>query len=547
MAQYFAGTVIALMLTGGQVLESVAGTRARRELSALVERVPRSVHRYLDGGVEVVPLAEVRVGDRLLIKPGEVLPVDGLVAAEHPGQSVVLDESALTGEARPIEHPGGDRVASGVVNAGGPFDLRATATAEASTYAGIIRLVEEAQAEKAPLVRLADRYSLIFLPVTLAMAGLAWLLSGDPVRGLAVMVVATPCPLILAAPIAIVSGISRAARKGIIIKGGGALETLARGHTLLVDKTGTVTAGEPKLEEVHLFSEVDEREALCLAATLDQMSPHLLATAIVHAARRRGIDLGFPRSVHEETGSGIEGLVGEHRVRLGKMRWVGEAVALPPNALALRQRSLSEGSSLVFVAVDERLVAALRLSDPIRDDAAQTIEALRATGFSEVTLVTGDHSAFAERVGQAVGADRVLADQEPADKVEAVKSASVSGPVVMVGDGINDAPALAAAAVGVAMGARGATASSEAADIVLVVDRLDRLVKATQIAQRSRHIALQSIGVGMALSLVAMLFAGLGYLPPVAGALLQEGIDVAVILNALRALGGGRRPRRALA
>lgn len=539
--QYLAGAVVALMLTGGEALEDFADSRARRELRALVNRTPRVVHRYDGDQLTTPPIESVEPGDRLLVKPGEVVPVDGLVE----GGTAVVDEAALTGESVPVERPDGDAVRSGTVNAAAtPFVLRATATAEKSTYAGIVRLVEEAQASKAPLVRLADRYALIFLPITLLVAGLAWLLSGDPVRALAVLVVATPCPLILAAPVAIVAGVSRAARNGVIVKGGGALETLGRGEILVLDKTGTVTQGSPVLTDVETTADLSADEVLQLAASVDLVSPHVLAAAIVKAAKERDLDLTFPTEVVEDLGAGIRGKVGDRVVSVGKAGWVLRDMPRPPLLRQLRRRVILEGSSAIYVAVDGRFVGALVMEDPIRTDAPQTLRSLRRAGFERIWMLTGDHVDVAEVVGAALGVDRVLAERSPEDKVLAVREASAEGTTVMVGDGINDAPALAAAHVGVAMGARGATASSEAADVVLLVDRLDRLGRAVRIARRARGIALQSIGVGMGLSLAAMGVAAFGYLPPVAGALLQEAIDVAVILNALRALGGGLRRRR---
>ena len=305
LEEYLAGAVIAFMLATGRALEDFADARAHRELSALVERAPRTAHRYEDGSLSLVPIGDVRAGDLLLVKHGEVVPVDGLLVSGIG----VFDESALTGESRPVERGEGEQVRSGAVNAGAALDLRAVASADRSTYAGIVRLVEQAQREKAPFVRLADRYALIFIPVTLGVAGLAWAISGDPVRALAVLVVATPCPLLLAAPIAIVAGISRAAKRGIIVKGGGALEALARGRVLLLDKTGTLTTGTPELAEITAFGDLEPDEVLRLGASLDQVSPHVLATAIVTAARHRGLELSFPEDVSEEPGSGIRGTV----------------------------------------------------------------------------------------------------------------------------------------------------------------------------------------------------------------------------------------------
>lgn len=542
LGQYLAGAVIALMLAGGQALEHFAESRARRELSALLNRSPQFAHRWDGAALTTIPVGEVRLGDSLLVKPGEVIPVDGVVT----GTAAVLDESALTGEAVPVQRRPGEKVRSGAVNsAREPVTMRATALAEDSTYAGIIRLVQQAQASKAPMLRLADRYSMIFLPVTLAVAGLAWALSGEAVRALAVLVVATPCPLILAAPVAIVSGISRAARRGIIVKGGGALETIARATILLLDKTGTVTGGSPVITDVETFGHHSPDEILRLAASLDQVSPHVLAGPIVKAAVDRGFALSFPEDVQEEFGSGVRGTVDGRSVRLGRASWVLEGEPAPAALGRVLRRTSYEGSSSVIVAIDDEVAGALLLEDPVRPDSPLAIRALREGGFRKIVLLTGDHEEVANVVGEAVGVDTVLAQRSPAEKVEAVKTALREGVTVMVGDGINDAPALAAADVGVALGARGATASSEAADIVLLVDRLDRLLDAVQIARRSRSIAIESILAGMALSFAGMGVAAFGFLPPVWGALTQEAIDVLVILNALRALQTGRKPGRA--
>ena len=540
LGEYLAGAVIAFMLATGRALEDFADARAHRELSSLLERAPRSAHRYEDGSLTSVPVGEVRAGDLLLVKHGEVVPVDGLLASGNG----VLDESALTGESRPVERVEGEQIRSGAVNAGAAFELRAVASADRSTYAGIVRLVEQAQRERAPFVRLADRYALIFIPVTLVIAGLAWAISGDAVRALSVLVVATPCPLILAAPIAIVAGISRAAKRGIIVKGGSALESLARGRVLLFDKTGTLTTGTPEVSEVFAFGELVPDEVHRFAASLDQLSPHVLATALVASARQRGLELAFPEDVREEAGSGIRGRVDARDVALGKASWVTRGAPLPPKARDVRRRSAMEGSSCVMVSVDGEIAGAVVLEDPVRPDTPRVIRTLRRAGIERVVMVTGDHPDVAESVGISIGVDRILSERDPADKVDAVKAEGEFGPTVMVGDGVNDAPALAAADVGVAMGARGATASSEAADVVLIVDRLDRVAEAMRIARRSRGIALQSVLIGMGLSFVGMVFGALGLLLPVAGALVQEAIDVTAILNALRALRPDRQTRQ---
>jgi heavy metal translocating P-type ATPase len=536
LGEYLAGAVIAVMLSSGGALEEYASARARRELSALLERAPRVVHRYEDGALTSPGLDDVRPRDRLMVQPGEVVPVDGIVE----GTTAILDESALTGEARLAEREPGTPISSGAVNAGAAFDMLAMSTASESTYAGIVRLVREAQDSKAPLVRLADRYALVFLAATLAIAGGAWVASGDAVRALAVLVVATPCPLILAAPVAIISGVSRAAERGVILKGGGVLETLGRVRVLLFDKTGTLTAGRPMVRDVEAPTGYDPNEVLRLAASVDQMSPHVLAGAIVRSAHERGLKLSFPSDLVDETGHGLRGVIDGHTVAVGRIEWVAPRVPTPEWARRLRRRTSFEGAANVFVAIDGSLAGVLILDDPIRLDTARTLRALRQAGIERFVMVTGDHIDVAETVGAAVGVNEVLAERTPAEKVEAVVAERAYGVTAMVGDGINDAPALAAADVGVAMGARGSTASSEAADVVLVVDRLDRLAEAIRIARRARAIALQSVIAGIGMSVVAMMVAAAGFLPPTAGALLQEGIDVAVILNALRALGGYR-------
>ncbi len=529
VGEYLAAAVIGVMVTSGRTLEAWAAGRARRDLQALLARAPRTAHRYRGDTLETVALDEVVPGDLVMVASGELVPVDGTLTGE-----AILDESALTGEALPVERGAGDPVRSGVVNAGRPLDLRATTRAADSTYAGIMRLVSEAESSPAPFVRLADRYALWFLALTLAVAGGAWVVAGAS-RAVAVLVVATPCPLILGVPVAMVSGLSLAARRGVVIKGGGVLEQLARCRTLLFDKTGTLTSGRPALAAVVVSGSLPSREVLTMAGSLDQVSPHVLATAVVRAAVEGGCDLVLPSDVEEVAGRGIRGAVAGHRVALGKAEWVG-MTGTPRWARTARRMAQLDGALTVFVAVDGRPAGVLVLDDPLRPDAARTIRALRRGGIERVVMVTGDRAEVAESVGAVIGVDEVLAERSPAEKLDAVRQERRRAPVIMVGDGINDAPALALADVGVAMGARGATASSEAADIVLTVDRLDRVGEAVTLARRTRRIALQSVIAGMAMSLVAMGAAAAGLLPAVWGAILQEVIDVAVILNALRAL-----------
>ncbi len=526
----FAGAMITVMLASGQLLEARAAARASRELSLLVQRAPRTARRHAGGAVVEVPVDDVEIGDRLLVGTGEIVPVDGRLLS-----TAVLDESALTGEPLPVERITGDDVRSGVVNAGQPMDLLATAVAAQSTYAGVVRLVEQAQASSAPFVRAADRFAIYFVPLTLILAGVSWAVSGDPVLAVAVLVVATPCPLLLAAPIAIMSGLSRAAHVGVVIKGGGALEALAGGRVMLFDKTGTLTQGHPVLADVITSGGFDADEVLRLAASLDQVSPHVLASAIVTGGTRRNLALQMPENVQEVHGYGLEGTVGDHRVRLGKASWiVGDSE--PHWVRQVRRRADLDGSLTVFVAVDDEPAGAFLLQDAIRPDAPRMVRALRTAGITRVVLVTGDRADIAEMIGRIVGVDTVLADCDPADKLAAIEKESANGPTIMVGDGVNDAPALAAAGVGVALAARGATASSEAADVVLTVDRVDALGDAILIARRSKKIALQAVVVGMGLSLIAMVAAAVGLLPPALGAVVQEVIDVLAIGIALRAV-----------
>ncbi|ACK52649.1 heavy metal translocating P-type ATPase [Methylocella silvestris BL2] len=542
LGEPLAGAVVAVMYAGGSVLEDFAVGRAERELKSLVDRAPRIAHRRVADSVQDAPIDEVAIGDRLLVRAGEIIPVDGLITSE----SASIDESALTGEPMPVSRHAGEAARSGTVNAGETFEMQASATAGASAYAAIIGLVTAAQTAKAPFIRVADRFALLLLPAALALAGAAWGFSHDPLRALAVLVAATPCPLILAAPVAFIAGTSRAARRGILIKGGGPLEALARAHTVMFDKTGTLTVGGARLVSIEAAPGANADEALRLAASLEQASHHVVAAAIVAAALEKGLSLEIPTSVRETMGSGLQGVIEGRKICAGSYSLVsGDRRPEDWAARALRRASWRSALS-VFVAIDGRVVAALLLADELRPETPRAIAALRAAGVKRIVMVTGDRRDGAETIGAALDLDAVLADRAPADKVEAVAAERRLNPTVMVGDGINDAPALAAADVGMAMGARGASASSEAADVVILVDRLDRVSEAVAIARRTRAIALQSIIVGMGLSAVAMAAAALGFLPPVAGALTQEAIDVAVILNALRALGGGRASERAL-
>lgn len=532
LQQNLTAAVIAVMLASGRLLESYAQRRARREMSALLARVPRRVQRYRNGVLEEVALDAVAVGDRVLVRSGEVLAVDGTLQSAR----AVLDESALSGEALPVTHACGAALRSGTLNAADAFDMIASAPAAASTYAGIVKLVQAAQQANAPATRLADRYAFWFVPLSLALAGAAWLVSGEALRALAVIVVATPCPLILAVPVALVSGISRCARRGVLIKGGAALEALAAARTLFFDKTGTLTGGQARLVAIHPTSAGGEDDLLRTAASIEQVSNHVIASAVVRAAHERGLALALPGEVEESPGSGVCGVLAGRRVAVGALDFVERFGAPAPAMRDLQQHAVAEGMAAVWVAIDGVFAGLLLLADQLRMETPRALRLLRRAGIGRIVMLTGDRRDVAEAIGAGLGVDEVLAEQTPAGKLATVRAAAAQQATVMVGDGINDAPALAAAGVGVAMGARGATAAAEAAGIVLLIDRLDRLAEALHIAHRTRAIAAQSALVGMGLSLIAMIAAAAGWLVPLLGALLQEAIDVAVIANALRVL-----------
>jgi heavy metal translocating P-type ATPase len=532
LGQPLAGAVVALMYSGGNVLEEIAIARAEHDLRSLVNRAPREAHRRVGDRIEEVPISAVAVGDQLLVRAGEVVPVDGVVTSG----AAMIDESALTGEPIPVVKGRGAATLSGSLNAGEAFEMTVSAVAGESTYAGIVRLVTAAQTAKAPFVRLADRFALLFLPVTLALAFVAWLISGDLIRSLAVLVAATPCPLILAAPVAFIAGVAQAARRGILVKGGGPLEALARAHTVLFDKTGTLTVGGARLLSVEVAPGETADEVLMLGASLEQASHHVLAGAIVQAAAERGLGLKLPGQVRESMGSGLHGVVDGRHVSAGSHDMIFAGQRPAEWASRAVRRASWRSALIVFVAVERQPVGALLLADELRSDTPRAIRLLREAGVARIVMVTGDRAAAAHAIGAALDLDAVLADRVPSDKVDAVRSEQRLHPTIMIGDGINDAPALASADVGIALGARGASASSEAADVVILADRLDRVGEAIMIAQRARHIALESIVAGMTLSMLAMLAATVGWLAPVPAAIVQEVIDVVVILNALRAL-----------
>ena len=520
--EYFAAGIIVLMLITGRVLEWWAEGQAEQELKSLLSRMPRLVHRKnSSGGVDEIPVEDIAVGDILLVRSGEIVPTDGALLDE-----AILDESALTGEPLPISRGIEDSISSGVVNAGSPFYFRAETTSDASTYAGIIALVKQAQARSAPGVRIANSWALGFIPIALILAVSAWAFTGDPKRAIAVLVIATPCPLILAVPISIVAGLSRAAKNGAIIKGGAVLELLSRAETVLLDKTGTLTHGGPAVSEINTAAGISDDQLLQLAASVDQYSPHIVAKALVIEAKRRGISLLSASEIKEDAGHHIAGVIDGRNICVGQI--VGELPQWLHFSLPL----------MVGVEEDGELIGVIGLQDPVRPESKEMVAALRGAGVKHIALVTGDRDETAREVAEAVGITEVYSQVSAAKKLEITRSAQENshGTVIVVGDGINDAPALAAADVGVAMGARGASAASEAADVVIVDDSIDRLTHAISIAQISRRKALQAAGIGMGLAFIGMFLGAFGLLSPSQGAIAQEFIDVIAILWALTAL-----------
>ncbi|HJS42509.1 MAG TPA: heavy metal translocating P-type ATPase [Gemmatimonadales bacterium] len=525
LGQYFAGVVIVLMQSGGEALEAYAMHRASSSLESLLARAPKIAHRLHGANVEDVPVEVIAVGDALLVRPGDLVPVD----AEVTDGTSSVDQSALTGEPLPVRAVAGTHLMSGSVNLDGALRVRALRPSAQSQYQQIVQLVERARLEKPPIQRLADRFAVWFTPTTLVMCGVAYLVTGTATSVLAVLVVATPCPLILATPVAVIAGISRAADLGVIVKHGRAIEQLGRAQAVVFDKTGTLTLGQPTVAHVEGLDDIPAGEVLRLAGAVEQLSSHHLAHAVVDASRERLDGDGLPpvSEFRETPGRGVSGLVEGRQVHVGSLSHLRDAgITIPPSS--------SDGTS-AHVAVDGRIVGAIQFADRLRHQVPSLMQHLAVLGVRDTVMLTGDREAPAEAIAAQAGIRTVRANLLPADKVAAVKDlVRRHGNVIMVGDGINDAPALAAATVGVAMGAHGTAVSAEAADVVLLVDDIARVGDAMAVSRRMRRIALQSIGVGLGVSFALMIVASLGYITPAAGAVMQEALDAAVILNALR-------------
>ena len=534
LSQYLAGTVILLMLSGGEALEEYALNRSSRELTKLLSMAPTMGHLKVKGELKEIAAELIQVNDILLVKPGETVPVDGVVLSG----SSETDESSITGESMLVGKDIGSLVFSGSINQGSALEIRAEKPAAESQYQRIVKLVKDAQESRAPLVRLADRYAVWFTGLTFILSGAAWLASGQALRFLEVLVVATPCPLILATPIAIISGISKSASRGIIVNNGGAVEKLGEAKAIIFDKTGTLTLGEPKvLETISLTESRNSDEILYLAASLDQLSVHVLANSLVSTARKNlNKLLAIPQNLKETLGSGVQGSVDGNNYIFGKLSFLKlKGVKVPEQETGRHEKFESEEKIAVYLAQDNQLLGCVVFADVVRPEIKQVFREMAEHKIQKIYMLTGDKRAVAEKIAAQLGIKDFKAEMLPEQKVlEVHRIRNEFSPAAMVGDGVNDAPAVAAADVGIALAFHGSSASSESADIVIMQNNLMRVHDAVHIAQNVMLIAKQSIFVGLGLSIVLMIIASFGYITPVYGAMLQEAIDVAVILNALR-------------
>jgi heavy metal translocating P-type ATPase len=524
--QYWAGMVVVLMLTGGKGLENFAEHRAKSELDALLEHAPQTAHVIRKGKTLEVKVSEIRLNDKIVIKAGELVPVDAVIIEGIAS----FDESSLTGESAPQLKRQHATLLSGSIDLDGAVTAKAIATAADSQYQQIIKLVRGAAATKAPFVRLADRYSLPFTVLAYALASAVWIISGHAIRFLEVIIVATPCPLLLAAPIALMSGMARASRYGIIVKTGSALERLAEAKTIAFDKTGTLTRGEPSVHAIKTYKDFSSDEVLRLAACLEQSSNHVLASAIVTDAKLKNLKLVKAKHVQEISGLGLQATLKEKKLLVGRLSLLQENdVKIPAN---LKHSAINQ--TAVYVAVNGQLAGVITLIDEVRPEAAATLSRLRGLGMRDIIMVTGDNKATAQTIAKQLGIDHVHAETLPADKLHIVTETK-ERPLIFVGDGVNDAPVLTAADVGIALGARGSAAASDSADIVIMLDDISRVATGIEIADKTFSIARQSILAGILLSVFLMVIFASGSFPPLLGAVLQEIVDVVVIFNALRA------------
>lgn len=533
--EYWAGMIVVLMLTGGEALEDYAERRAKKELTSLLANKPKKAHVLRKGKTLEVKVSDVRVGDKVVVLPGEVVPVDGVIVE---GTSA-FDESSLTGESLPAVKQVGDSLLSGSINSEGAVTLTATSTAENSQYQQIIKLVKSASSSQAPFVRLADRYSIPFTVLAFMIAGSVWAVTGDPLRFLEVIVVATPCPLLLGAPIALISGMSRAAKHGVIVKTGSALERLAEVETIAFDKTGTLTKGTPIVSGVTTYNKFTRAQVISLAAAIEQSSGHILAKAIVESARRDKIKFTAAKQVKEIAGQGLSGRLQGQTIQVGRLSYMKTAeISLPSG---IDKKVMKDTSA--YVAVNGQLAGVISFADELRPESKHMLSLLKKYKIKHTLMVTGDNAQVADVVAKKLGIETVVADCLPGDKIRALEAVKHK-PVAFVGDGVNDAPVLTAADVGIALGARGSTAASESADVVILLDDINKVADSVRIAKRTFFIAKQSILLGILMSIGLMAVFSTGRFKPAQGAAIQELVDIAVILNALRAHGSFRKSKR---
>lgn len=531
--QYLVGVVILLMLSGGEALETYAQARAKKELTQLLSKAPAIAHiKQENNKIIDIKVDQVKIGDILVIKPGEVVPVDGIVTDGISN----LDEAVITGESLPVEKKIGSMVYSGSINEERALEIRAIKNSQDSKYQIIVQLVKEAQDAEAPVVRLADRYAVFFNVITFALATLTWVIFKDPTRVLAVLVVASPCPLILATPIAMISGISKAASRGIIIKNGTALEKLGEVKGLVFDKTGTLTLGVPEVVEPISTSNLSKDEILRIAVSVDQLSAHIFARSLIQYAQKKSLELDYPNNFEEVFGQGVKAQLKNQTYFFGKLKYINDQ-KININQEIEKEHELfqQQGKTAVYLSDDKNLLGYVVFADIIRPETKMMFESIREHNISKMVMLTGDKKSVAENIAKSVGITDYQAELSPEQKVEWLKKLQKEyGPMAMVGDGVNDAPALAIASVGIAMASHGATAASETGDIVIMVNNMHRVHDALHIAQSAMKLAKQGIFVGMGFSIILMIFALFGYIAPIFGAIMQEFLDVAVILNALR-------------
>ena len=549
----FPGVIIVIMQSGGKALEDYAFRKATTSLDELMTRSPKIAHRKINvNEIEDVDVERIRIGDQLVIRPGDLVPVDGTIVSGN----AQIDESSLTGEPlSKIKHIG-EEVFSGTINTGNIFEIKAKRISEESQYSKIVKLVKKAREEKAPIQRLADKYAVWFTPITLAMCGFGWLLTQNVQTILSVLVVATPCPLIFATPVAIIGGIDKAAKRSIIVKSGSAIEQISRADAIVFDKTGTITYGVPLVEDIILLDNFkknqngrninySKHDILFKAASLEQMSSHPTAQSITRAGKEKFNSFPLPTSFHESSGSGVEGYVTGEHIMVGSYNYIESQFNANTNYDTINNnRDLlktitdfqKRGKMVALVNINGTNAGIITFTDKIRDGVATMIQDLKKKGMKETIMLTGDSLDNAKSIANQIGVDNYKYDLLPEDKVNEVKKLREKfKDIIMIGDGINDAPALATASVGIAMGAKGTAISAEAADVVLLVDDVTKVSDVIHIGKETIKVAKQSIFFGMGISFLLMIFASFGLILPSVGALFQEALDIGVILNALRA------------